>query len=54
MSYHRPGGSGRKQLYGGSSFTPRALARRALNYLWPGLFFIFSFAIVAAFAFQAP
>jgi hypothetical protein len=53
MSRNRPAGRA-GDVYAGSSSTRRALARRALNYLWPGLFFIFSFAIVAAFAFQAP
>jgi hypothetical protein len=53
MSRNRPAGRA-EGVYAGSSSTRRALARRALNYLWPGLFFIFSFAIVAAFAFQAP
>jgi hypothetical protein len=53
MASNRPAGSVRKQLYAGLNSTPRALARRALNYLWPGLFFIFSLATVAAFALQA-
>jgi hypothetical protein len=54
MSVTKPPATIREQLYAGSSSTRRALTSRALGYLWPGLFFIFSFGTVAAFALQAP
>jgi hypothetical protein len=44
----------REQVYAGSSSTWRAFARSALQYLWPGLFFIISFATVAALTLQRP
>ena len=44
----------REQLYAGSSSSRRALARRALKSLWPGLFFIISLATVVALALQRP
>jgi hypothetical protein len=53
MSRNRAAGRVDEQLYASSNSTRRALAR-ALNHLWPGLFFISSLATVAAFAFQAP
>jgi hypothetical protein len=54
MPYKNPRSRAREQPYAGSSSTRKALARRALKYFWPGLFFIISFATVAALALQRP
>ena len=54
MTNEKPRGSVREQFYSGSSSTRRAFARKALKYLWPGLFFIISVATVAALALQRP
>jgi hypothetical protein len=54
MPNEKPRGNGREQFYARSRSTRRALAGRALKYLWPGLFFIISFATLAALALQRP